>query len=339
MLKISTLKFDMGLIKREDNSCQRRLTMENAKTVFINMLKTGVCAMALTGILLSPPSVYAADNNAPIKKANTEVEQNTQDKTAEKRKQIASEAITALNETRAALAFLDKGKKAEALSSLEKATGKLELILARDPGLALAPTGVSAVTYDIYASTDAIKAATSKAEGLLESGKVQEARTILKNLASETVIAVTNIPLATYPAAIKEAVRLIDAAKTAEAKAVLQTAINTLVVKETIVPLPVVTAEFLLKEAETLADKKDRTEDDNKNLTNLLNQSRTNIEMAQVLGYGTKDDFDVFYKELSLIEEKTSGGKSGLSLFDKIKTSMTVMFEDSQHDTQKLKAN
>jgi len=57
--------------------------------------------------------------------------------------------------------------------------------------------------------------------------------------------------------------------------------------------------------------------------------------MAQALGYGTKDDFDVFYKELSLIEEKTSGGKSGVSFFDKIKTSITAMFDDSQHDIKK----
>lgn len=311
--------------------------MKTTNTAFMNALKTGVCAMALTGILLSPLSAHAADNNTTTKKASTQVEQNTQDQTAEKRKQIASEAVAALNETYAALAALDKGKSAEALSSLEKATGKLELILARDPGLALAPTGVGAVTYDVYGSVDDIKAATKKADDLLESGKVQEARAILKNLASETVIAVTNIPLATYPAAIKEAVRLIDATKTEEAKAVLQTALNTLVVTESIVPIPVVTAEQLLKEAETLAEKKDRTEEDNKRLSDLLSESRTKIEMAQALGYGTKDDFDVFYKELALIEEKTSGGKSGVSFFDKIKTSMTAMFDDSQHDEQKPK--
>jgi hypothetical protein len=39
-------------------------------------------------------------------------------------------------------------------------------------------------------------------------------------LASETVISTANIPLATYPDAIKEAVRLIDQNKTEEAKAI-----------------------------------------------------------------------------------------------------------------------
>lgn len=306
--------------------------MKTTNAAFINALKAGVCAIALTGILLSPLSVYAADNNAATKKASAKVEQNTLDQTAEKRKQLASEAIVALNETYAALAALDKGKSAEALSSLEKVTGKLELILARDPGLALAPTSVGAVTYDVYGSVDDIKSASKKAEDLLQSGKVQDARAILKNLASETVIGVTNIPLATYPAAIKEAVRLIDATKIDEAKAVLQTALNTLVVTESIIPLPVVTAQQLLKEAETLSEKAGRTAEDNQRLTSLLNASRSEIEMAQALGYGTKKDFDNFYKELALIEDKTSAGKSGSGFFESIKTSMTSMFNDAQHE-------
>ena len=306
--------------------------MKTTNAAFINALKAGVCAIALTGILLSPLSLYAADNNPATKKASAKVEQNTLDQTAEKRKQLASEAIVALNETYAALAALDKGKSAEALSSLEKVTGKLELILARDPGLALAPTSVGAVTYDVYGSVDDIKSASKKAEDLLQSGKVQDARAILKNLASETVIGVTNIPLATYPAAIKEAVRLIDATKIDEAKAVLQTALNTLVVTESIIPLPVVTAQQLLKEAETLSEKAGRTAEDNQRLTSLLNASRSEIEMAQALGYGTKKDFDNFYKELALIEDKTSAGKSGSGFFESIKTSMTSMFNDAQHE-------
>jgi hypothetical protein len=76
-------------------------------------------------------------------------------------------------------------------------------------------------------------------------------------MASETVVSVSNIPLATYPAAIKDAAKLIDENKTNEAKSALQTALNTQVVTETIIPLPVVLAQASLKEAETLAEKVD----------------------------------------------------------------------------------
>ena len=314
--------------------------MKTTKLSTLKALKTGVCLAALTGIFLSPciamgatpKSIPAQTTAQTTAKTTTQVEQNSQAQTAEKRKQIASEAVTALNETRVALAALDKGKPAEALAALEKATGKLELILARDPALALAPTSVAAVTFDVYGSVDDIKAATKKAEYKLTIGEVQEARAILKGLASETVISVTNLPLATYPAAIKDAVRLIDAAKIAEAKTVLQNALNTLVITDTVIPLPVVAAQQLLKEAETLAEKKDRSDADNQRLGTLLRDARAKFDLAQSLVYGSKSDFDIFKKELELIEDKTSDGKSGISFFEKIKESMTAMFNDSQHD-------
>jgi hypothetical protein len=299
---------------------------------FIQGLKTGVCTFALASMLIAPLPSLAANENAPSSKSDAQVQQNTHDETTQKRKQIVSEAVSAITETGNALNALDEGKTKDALSALERATGKLELILARDPKLALAPTSVSAVTYDVYGSADAVKKAGLEAEDFLEEGKVQEARHILKGLASETVISTANIPLATYPAAIKEAVRLIDQNKTEEAKAVLQTALNTLVITDAIVPLPVVRAREFLKEAETLSEKTERTAEDNQRLTTLLDASRKEIEMAQALGYGTKKDFDTFYKELALIEEKTSGGKSGSGFFESIKTSMTSMFDDSQHE-------
>lgn len=309
--------------------------MKTSNAKLRRALRTGVCALAMAGVMLSPRIAYTANDKAVTNKADTQVEQNTQDQTAEKRKQIVSEAVTALNETRSALKALDENKTSDALSALEKATGKLELILARDPKLALAPTGVGAVTYSIYGTPDAVKKASQTAEDLLEEGKVQDARHILRGLASETVISVTNIPLATYPTAIKESVRLIDDGKTEDAKKVLQTALNTLVVTESIVPLPVVTARQLLREAETLAEKTDRSSDDSKRLTDLLNTSRQEIEMAQALGYGTEQSFDHFYKELALIEEKTSDGKSGAGFFEKIKSSMASMFDVSQQNGKK----
>jgi hypothetical protein len=301
---------------------------------FIQGIKAGVCTLALANMLIAPLPSLAANENAPFAKADVQVQQSTQDETTQKRKQIVSEAVSAITETGNALKALDEGKTKDALSALERATGKLELILARDPKLVLAPTSVSAVTYDVYGSADAVKKAGQEAEGFLEEGEVQEARHILKGLASETVISTANIPLATYPAAIKEAVRLIDQDKMQEAKVVLQTALNTLVITDAIIPLPVVRARELLKEAETLSEKPDRTAEDSQRLTTLLNASRSEIEMAQALGYGTKKDFDTFYKELALIEDKTSSGKSGSGFFESIKNSMTAMFDDSQHDDQ-----
>lgn len=293
--------------------------------------------MASLLILSGSPLVHA--ETEPSNESNSKAEQKTESKTAEKRKQIVTEAVTALNETKNALKALDEEKRDEALESLEKATGKLEIVLVRDPELALAATHVTAYTQNLYASVDAVNKAKEKAVELLKDGRLQEARRLIGDLASETVISVENIPLATYPDAIKEAARLIDEGELDEAKALLQTTLNTLVVTEVIIPIPVVTSQILLEEAETLAEKNDRTKDENKRLSDLLESARKEIEFAQALGYGNKKDFATFYKEIDLIEKKTSGGQSGTGFFDIIKSSLSSMSTESQQSAQEEKSN
>lgn len=277
-----------------------------------------------------PAAVESTAQDKSAMAANAKVEQKKQDQTAEKRKEITAEAMAAISETRNALKALDEGKKKDALSALERATGKLELILAREPKLALAPTNVGAVTYDVIADVEKVKEVRKEAENLIDDGQVQAARHLLSGLASETVISVSNIPLVTYPAAIKQAVKLIDEGKQNEAKQVLQTALNTLVITNTIIPLPVATAQEVLKEAETLAEKAERKEDENKRLDVLLKDARTQLEFAQALGYGTKKDFKDLYEQLDEITEKTSGGKHGTGFFAKIKSSLASVVKSSQ---------
>jgi hypothetical protein len=121
-------------------------------------------------------------------------------------------------------AFTEKDT-GETLAALERATGKLELILARDPELSLAPIEVKVVTYDLLANPDTVKAIIHDAENYLEDGEIQKARPLVANLASEIVIRSTNIPLATYPAAIKAITPLIDEGRFDEARAGLLAAI------------------------------------------------------------------------------------------------------------------
>jgi hypothetical protein len=240
--------------------------------------------------------------------------------------------MAAIDETRNALKCLDGNQKDNALQALEQATGKLDLILARDPKLALAPTRVDAVTYDVYADIDKVMAARKDAQALLTDGKVPEARQILDSLRSETVISVSNIPLATYPDAIKKAVKQIDDGKLEDAKETLQTALDTLVVTDTVVPLPVIAAQDVLKDAKKLSEKGDRSANENKKLGNLLAEARSKLEFAQALGYGTAGDFKDLYGELDVIKEKTDFGKSGKGFFDEVEASLAKLFKFPQPD-------
>ncbi|GEM_PF-740740 len=295
--------------------------------------------LALAGIVAQPPVVAAA--SAPVKSAMKTVanQQNgnatvkhsvaaAASKAAEQgRSTVIKEAVTALADVDKALILLDKGKKKEALDALAEATGKLELVVARDPSLTLAPVAVHVTAKDLIASVDTIDEAVERARKYLSDGEVQKARVVLANLASELVVTVTNIPLGTFPAAIKAVSPLIDQGKIGEAKAALVTALSTLVDVDTVIPLPVLRAELLLEKAEALAEKRDRSDAQDESLAILLSQARYQLKIAKALGYGKKSDFRDYYRMIDEIQEKTHNGGFGTGFFDKIKAKLKALTE------------
>ena len=298
-------------------------------------LKPALPLLLSMGLVLSAPG-FAADSALPSKSqaqseaskaVQPQVDKKTADAAAEKRKKLLAEATAAIAETKKALQALEEKKNDEALKALAAVTGELELIVARDPKLALAPIDTGVVSYDLFASLDTIKVAIDKARKHLVGGEIQKARPLVAALASEIQFRTTNIPLATYPAAIKAITPLIDAGKIDEAQAKLQAALNTLVITtDEVIPLPKLRAENLLKEAQTLAEKKDRSKEDNGKLAQHLKSAREQLQMAELLGYGTKKDYKPLYEQLAGIEKKSAGGESGTGWFDKITNELSVLF-------------
>ena len=261
-----------------------------------------------------------------VTEVQPEVQKETDSQAADKRKQVLDEAVSALALTKSALAALDEKDTARALATLAEVTGKLELIVAREPTLALAPVDVRTIVHDLFANTETVEAMTDEALDALKHGEVQRARRVLALLASEIVIAVTNIPLATYPAAVKSVVPLIDQGKIEEAKAALQLALGTLVETLSVIPLPILRAKLLVKRAETLTEDGQRSEASGERLQDLLNEARQQLEMAELLGYGKKKDFEPLYSELKKVKEKTAGGGSGKGWLDEIKARLSKLF-------------
>ncbi len=116
---------------------------------------------------------------------------------AAKRRTLIAEAVEALRETESALGLLAAGKADEARAALARATGKLEVVLAADPDLALAPVDVQATVHDVVIAPVEVETIRRKADEALNQGRLQDARRMIAELASEHVISVTNIPLAT----------------------------------------------------------------------------------------------------------------------------------------------
>ena len=290
-------------------------------------LALAVC-IGLSGPVLaqSAASPSAAAPSVAPKAAQPQVDDKAAQEAEKKRSELTQDAITALTKTQEALTLLDANKTKEALAALELATGKLELVLAREPKLALAPVDVSVITHDIHADVESVKKAVKLSRELLDDGEVQKARPIVANLASEIVIETDNLPMATYPAAIKSAARLIDSGKIEDAKATLARALNTLVVTSVVIPLPVLRAEAAMAIAEKLAETDKRDAKQNEKLRTLLAYVRTEIELAQILGYGKKADFKPIFDQVKSIEQKSAGGKSGKGWFDELKSRLQKLF-------------
>ncbi|RMF96208.1 MAG: hypothetical protein D6727_08965 [Gammaproteobacteria bacterium] len=290
---------------------------------------TGWLALASVGNAVAQTDSLPAEPQAQSPAAESvqgEVQSKSAEKAAERRKAIIREAVTALQKSNEALAALDAGKKDEALAALEIVTGKLELILARDPDLAFAPVDVKVVTYDLLASTDTVKAIIHDAEDYLDDGEIQKARPLVSALASEIQVRETSIPLATYPEAVKGVVKLIDEDKLDEAREALQLALNTVVTRTVdVIPLPKLRAERLLANAEKLAENKDRTAADEQTLKDLLAEARRQLELAQLLGYGDKKAYEPMYEQLDSIEQKVAEGKSGKGWFDRLKEQLEAL--------------
>jgi len=237
---------------------------------------------------------------------------------AAKRQTLVAEAVSALQETYTALDLLAKGDSAGAVEALARATGKLDIVLAADPMLALAPVDVRITTHDVIATPEAVTALRRRAEAALDEGRLQDARYLIADLASEHVISVTALPLSSYPAAIKQAAALIHDGKAADAVATLETALSTLVVETTIVPLPLARAEALLARAQPLSEKPQRSADERAQLQRILAEARRQLDLARALGYATRADLDALFDTLETIERNAEGEESGKGLFDRL---------------------
>jgi len=246
------------------------------------------------------------------------------EKDADKRREsILTEATEALEQTEEALKALEEKRTVDALEALAVTTGKLELIVAREPDLALAPTDVAVTYREILASNDSVEKVIESAQEALDDGRVQDARYLLDDMGSEIVTTVTQLPLVTYAAAIKEIAPLIDAGEIERAKQELEAVLQTVVLTDYVTPLPYLRAEQLLDSAEVLAENSDRSEEQNEELSRQLAQVRENLELGEILGYGSTDNYAPLYAELDQIEEKTRDGKHGKGVFDTVRSTMS----------------
>ncbi len=221
-----------------------------------------------------------------------------------------NDAIEIISLTEDAVRHILDSAYTDALANLEDAIGKAAVMTAARPDLGFYPLDVNITVRDLVSGADAISAIGYEADKLTDKGYLQAARHLLKDLASEIEISTPMLPVATYPVALTKAAKLLNEDKPQEALILLNTALSTVFIETKYIPLPILRAERMLEEVETLLDAGDRDTD----INTLLDNADYQIRFAEALGYGKRDkEFGELYNAIKDIRKEIKHENDGES--------------------------
>jgi len=232
---------------------------------------------------------------------------------------IAGEAAEIEQETHKAIVALGNRDAKGATTILQAVSTKLDNLIAKNAGLELVPATVETDVFDFNGTNKDIANAIEEADALLKHDRLQTARRVVSALASEIRITRTSIPLGTYPAAIKQIIPLIESGKMDQAAVDLSSVMDTLVITTDVMPLPVLRAEELLTAAADLEHRDDLSKEANRiEIQTFTDAAKIQLERAQLLGYGNKDDYKTLYQEIDAIH-KTLFSEQSAAVWQKVK--------------------
>jgi hypothetical protein len=301
----------------------KEITMNNQPS----KIKATISAIIIPLVLSVSFAAEAAKTASVITGKN--ITANNKDSSADKtkinmRKEIVKEANEAAKATQTALKALENNQSKQAIAALQVASGNLHLLLARDPSLGLLPIDYQIQVIEGITDLKTIKRLEDELEDLIDDKHYLTARPIIDSLVDEIRVTTVYLPLATYPAVIDEVAPLIDAGKIEEAKQKLYDVLSTFVSTEEITPLSIIRAEEKITEAFQIEHKGDLTKQDTKDkIAKLVNDANQDVKVAQVLGYGTKDDYEILYDSMDALKKAigTAGFKGEWS---KVKKSISA---------------
>ncbi|EHC14965.1 MULTISPECIES: YfdX family protein [Cyanophyceae] len=260
--------------------------------------------------------------NQPDSSLQQEIEKEKQAALDEAESRLDQEAIAAIEETRKAIAAIAEGKTQDALQALERATGKLDILLARYPELGLVPAFTQVAVIDVAPlDLDTVQRLRNQIKSAINAEDFPAARELLNNLMSEIRTVTFNLPLATYPDAMKQAARLLNEKQAEAAKEVLQKTLSTLVITEQARPIPLIEAHTKLLGAVAVADL------DRSDAGRLLEDARNYLQLAKELGYARRDpDYAELDQAIKDIQRQLRANEKTASAFAKLQDKFSSFF-------------
>jgi hypothetical protein len=242
----------------------------------------------------------------------------------EVQKDLVPEAISVIEETEKTIQFIKNKKFNEALSSLERATGKIDILLARHPKESLLPVDFSIKIIDIAPrDLNKIYEIEKQAKKTINNKDYPSTRALLSLLSSEIHVATYCLPLAYYPDSLKEAARLLESEQAAEANYVLETALSTLVVTDRVYPIPPIRATALLTVSEDILERIDNKE----KALKFIDEAKFELKRSVELGYLKKpDEYRILNQELALLEDRVKKDQKTSLIFSSLKEKFRNFF-------------
>jgi hypothetical protein len=251
------------------------------------------------------------------------LEKNRQQAEQDAAQNLDRDAVTAITETQNAIKAIADGQTDQALAAIERATGKVDVLVARNPAAGLIPVAAEAKIINTAPDDlEMIQQLAAAAKDAVKQRDFPAARVVLGRLMSEIRVRTYNLPLATYPIAMKDAARLLAAQKPQEASALLTTALNTLVAIEHVTPIPVAVAQTAIEGAQKLSEQ------DKEGAKQLLAVAKSELDRAKELGYaGDDEEYRSLNDAIASIDKQLNGNENTASAFAKLKERISSFFK------------
>jgi hypothetical protein len=213
----------------------------------------------------------------------------------------------------AVIALEHKDNK-RATDSLEKALGKLEVILAAKNAPKLLPIDNIIRVQEFVGSASDVDKAVKTVKELLDDGKVQEARALMIPLVSEIDMTVVNLPLAAYPDALKLAAKYIHDGQPEKAKEVLYIALSTFTQVTHIIPIPLLESTDLIAAAQRVA-KENKAQ-----ALKYLDAASDALDVAEKLGYVSESTitYKMLHDQIKAVQKEIKGKNKAEKLFEEL---------------------
>lgn len=257
------------------------------------------------------------------------IEAQRQQSENEAKQTLDQDAIAAIGETEGAIKAITQNKKDDGLAAIERATGKINILLARNPATALIPVAQEVIVIDTApVDPKIIDQIVQRATDAVKRRDLPAARILLASLISELRIRITCLPLATYPAALQQAAKLLDQGKNQDAGTVLLTALNTLVLVDHVIPIPLLLAQAAIDAANSQRQNKDVAQ-------TLLLTAKNEANRSRLLGYMTSDaEYKGLNDEISNLQKAINGTGDTSSMFSHLRDRIAAFIKRQKEHEQ-----